>query len=376
MEHHIAFFGHDAADGAVRRRVRAMQNDGLQVTGFMMRRRENISPEWNNIDLGLTRDRAVLARLKSIFVGARVAARSDELEHADVIYARNLDMLIAAFLAKRLRNLPTPVIYECLDINRLMIRQDIVGKILRWIEGRLLKRSKALVTSSPGFLKHYFEVHHAGKYTAYLVENRLAAGFDYGARPSAPKQGRPDKLRLGWVGMLRCQRSLDLMCDLADRFPEQLEIRLHGIPGRTEIAEFEPVIEPRANIIFAGRYKSPEDLAEIYANIDVVWAGDFMDAGYNSVWLLPNRIYEGGYYGVPAIAPKETETGNWIADRSLGFTLDEPLEDTLPSLITEFLDSRASITAANRNSLAQTTDTFVEPPGLIKSIILKALGRN
>lgn len=376
MEHHIAFFGHDAADGAVRRRVRAMKNDGLQVTGFMMRRRENISPEWKNIDLGMTRDRAVVARLKSIFFGAKIAARSDALEQADVIYARNLDMLIAAFLAKRLRNLSTPVIYECLDINRLMIRRDFIGKILRWLEGRLLKRSKALVTSSPGFLKHYFEIHHAGKYTAYLVENRLAAGFDYGARPSAPKPGLPGKLRLGWVGMLRCQRSLDLMCELADRFPEQLEIRLHGIPGRTEIAEFEPVIEPRANLIFGGRYKSPEDLAEIYANIDVVWAGDFMDAGYNSLWLLPNRIYEGGYYGVPAIAPKGTETGKWIEDKSLGFTLDEPLDETLPALIADFQESRASITAANLKSLEQPENTFLEPPGLIKSIVLEALDRN
>ncbi|MEO1019997.1 MAG: glycosyl transferase [Pseudomonadota bacterium] len=350
-----------------------MKNDGLTVTGFMMHRRENITPEWNNIDLGLTRDRAIIARLKSIFMGARLAARSPELEQADLIYARNLDMLITAFLAKRFRKLSTPVIYECLDINRLMIRRDIIGRTLRWIEGRLLKRSKALVTSSPGFLKHYFEKHHAGLYTAHLVENRLAAGFDYGARPVDVKTGLREKLRLGWVGMLRCQRSLDLMCELAEAFPEQFEIRIHGIPGRTEIAVFEPEIEKRSNMIFAGRYKSPDDLAEIYANIDVVWAGDFMDAGYNSLWLLPNRIYEGGYYGVPAIAPKDTETGNWIEERSTGFTLEEPLSETLPCLIDEILNSRARLVQANRASLALERETFVEPAGLIRSIILKAL---
>lgn len=375
MKHHIAFFGHDAADGAIRRRVRAMKNDGLHVTGYMMRRRENITPEWENFDLGLTRDRAIFSRLKSIYLGARTAANNPRLDQADLIYARNLDMLIAAYLAKRFRHLSTPVIYECLDINRLMIREDVVGKSLRWIEGRLLKRSVGLVTSSPGFLKSYFERHHSGRYTAYLVENRLAAGFDYGVRPQAPKARAPEKLRLGWVGMLRCQRSLDLLCELADAFPDKLEIRLHGIVGRTEIADFEAEVDKRANMIFFGRYKSPEDLLAIYENIDVVWAGDFMDAGYNSVWLLPNRIYEGGYFGVPAIAPSGTETATWIEQRSAGFTLDEPLNLTLRSLITDLLDTNDAIEKASESSLALKNEAFVEPKGFIRSIIQDALSR-
>lgn len=375
MKHHIAFFGHDAADGAIRRRVRAMKNDGLHVTGYMMRRRENITPEWENFDLGLTRDRAIFSRLKSIYLGARTAANNPRLDQADLIYARNLDMLIAAYLAKRFRHLSTPVIYECLDINRLMIREDVVGKTLRWIEGRLLKKSVGLVTSSPGFLKSYFERHHSGRYTAYLVENRLAVGFDYGVRPQAPKARAPEKLRLGWVGMLRCQRSLDLLCELADAFPDKLEIRLHGIVGRTEIADFEAEVDKRANMIFFGRYKSPEDLLEIYENIDVVWAGDFMDAGYNSVWLLPNRIYEGGYFGVPAIAPSGTETATWIEQRSAGFTLDEPLNLTLRSLITDLLDTNDAIEKASESSLALKNEAFVEPKGFIRSIIQDALSR-
>jgi len=103
--------------------------------------------------------------------------------------------------------LKTPVIYECLDIHRLMVRGDAIGKVLRWIEGKLIIRSRGLVTSSPGFLRNYFEKYHRGRYKAYLVENRLAPGSDYGLRPAEPKQGVPEKLRLGWVGMLRCQRS-------------------------------------------------------------------------------------------------------------------------------------------------------------------------
>ncbi|HBH44696.1 MAG TPA: hypothetical protein DDY28_09830, partial [Hyphomonas atlantica] len=61
----IAFFGHDAADAAVRRRVKSFVGDGLEVTGFMMRRRDS-DPEWENVDLGKTRDGAFLQRIAQV----------------------------------------------------------------------------------------------------------------------------------------------------------------------------------------------------------------------------------------------------------------------------------------------------------------------
>ena len=127
----IAFFGHDAADAAVRRRVKSFVGDGLEVTGFMMRRRDS-DPEWENVDLGKTRDGAFLQRIAQVFKGARkAAAHREKLADADLIYARNLDMLACAFLAKRYAKLDTPVIYESLDVHRLLVRKDIVGRTVR-----------------------------------------------------------------------------------------------------------------------------------------------------------------------------------------------------------------------------------------------------
>src|ERR1700754_3594982 len=109
----IAFFGHNAADAAVCRRVQAFRDDGVEVTGFMMRRGKDAARSWENVDLGETADGAYLQRIKSIFSGARIAANArDKLAAADVIVARNLDMLATAFLAKRYAGLKTPVIYE------------------------------------------------------------------------------------------------------------------------------------------------------------------------------------------------------------------------------------------------------------------------
>ncbi len=372
----IAFFGHDAADAAVRRRVKSFTGDGMRVIGFMMRRRD-VSPEWQNVDLGMTRDGAFFHRIKQIFAGARkAAAQRDLLEQADVIYARNLDMLACAFLAKRHTGLKTPVIYESLDVHRLLTRGDFVGRTFRGLERSLLKRTRALVVSSPGFLKNHFERHYLGDFTAYVVENRLSADSDFGPRPNIvePSTAPADrKLVLGWVGMLRCQRSLDLLCELADAFPDSLEIRLHGIPARTEIPVFEPEIDRRPNMTFFGKFRSPEDLADIYGSLDLVWAGDFMEAGYNSVWLLPNRIYEGGYYATPSIAPADTETAAWIQRNDCGFVISEPLEQSLANLVGRLLQERREITAFSARLASLPEELFVQPAGFMRSVISSSL---
>ncbi len=365
----IAFFGHDAADAAVRRRVQGFRDDGLEVIGFTMHRRDDYSVDWDNVDLGRTFDAAYAQRVASVFRGARLAAaQREKLASADVIYARNLDMLATALLARRKAKLKTPVIYESLDVHRLLTRKDPIGFAFRRLEGALLKHTQQLVVSSPGFLTHHFEKHHRGRYTATVIENRLAAGADYGPRPTADAPAS-NALRVGWVGVLRCKRSLGLLLDAAHKLGPAITIDLHGIPALTEIPDFHERIKGIANVRFHGRYRSPEDLASIYAGLDVVWAGDFMEAGYNSVWLLPNRLYEGGYYGVPSIAPESTQTAAWADARNVGFTLPEDLATTLPQLLAQLGANKSPIADRRARLLALPASTFVAERGELGRLI-------
>lgn len=373
----IAFFGHDAADAAVRRRVQGFRDDGLKVTGFMMRRHDSASADWDNVDLGRTFDGAYVQRIKSIFAGAeKAAAERAKLAAADVIYARNLDMLATAFLARRKAKLRTPVIYEALDIHRLLTRKDLIGLAFRRMEGALLTRTKRLVVSSPAFLENHFQLRHKGRYRASLVENRLAAGADYGPRPAAIRPAPAGPLRVGWIGVLRCSRSLDLLTGAARALGQDVRIVLRGMPALTEIPDFYDRIQGIPNLEYTGPYKAPEDLSGVYSGLDLVWAGDFMEAGYNSVWLLPNRLYEGGYYGVPAIAPAGTETAKWVLGRGTGFTVDEDLAVNLPALIRELSKDRSAITTRRDRLLALPESVFVQPRGELAALIEDTLRNN
>ena len=369
----IAYFGHDAADAAIRRRVAALQADGISVTGFMPRRRAEVTADWENVDLGRTRDGAFGQRLRSVFSGAGIAASHPALKRADLILARNLDMLACAFEAKRRAGLDTPVVYECLDVHRLLSRTDPVGLALRGIERAFLKRSAALIVSSPGFIDNHFQPRHGGHPRTFLLENRLAEASGLGPRPAKRISGPSDSLRIGWVGNLRCQRSFDLLLGLADRFGAEVEIHLHGAPARLEIPVFEPEIDRRSNVTYHGRYRAPEDLGELYAPIDLVWAGDFMEAGFNSVWLLPNRIYEGGYFAVPAAAPAGTQTAAWIEARGIGFSVAEPLETTMAELVGGLLRDRAALEARVDALRKRPVSDFIQPKGEMKTIVSEIL---
>ncbi len=368
---HIAFFGHDAGDAAIRRRVAAFRADGMDVTGYMMRRRTDIVPEWDNVDLGLTRDGDFVQRVRAVLAGAKLAAGDERLDRADLIYARNLDMLACAFMARARRKLKTPMVYESLDVHRLLTRGDLVGKVMRALERRMLKACRGLVVSSPAFLSQHFDRHYSGLFKAHLVENRIPEAGKLQARPNL-NEIRPasdQKLRLGWVGNLRCQRSFSLLLALADRFPDRLEVHLHGQPARREIPDFEPLIDSRPNVFYHGRYCAPEDLAKVYRDIDLVWAGDFMEAGFNSVWLLPNRIYEGGYFVTPAIAPAGTQTGAWIERNQAGLTVREPLEHTLSEKIGELIVDRSALDEFSRQLAHAPRELFVEPAGAMQALI-------
>ena len=119
------------------------------------------------------------------------------------------------------------------------------------------------------------------------------------------------------------------MRELALRLEGKVRFVLRGYPAGTIAEDFDALLGEPPVLTFGGAYSYPDDLAGMYGGIDFNWAFDESDPSGNSAWLLPNRIYEGGCFGVPAIAGKSAETGRWIERNGLGWTFDEPIGDNL-----------------------------------------------
>ncbi len=333
----IAFFGHDANESTILKRADAFLQQGCTVIGFMFRRDRvglKAGAIFRNVELGSTRDRSYIRRLPRLMLGIWRATRSrGTLRRVDIIYARNIDMLAVALAAKILTGSRGSVAYEVLDIQRPFLRQDMVGTIFRLAERMMLRRCALLVVSSPDFVDRYFAPVQGRRTGWILLENKVPPKVLSALAPVRKPAGPP--WVIGWYGTLRCRRSLSALCILADTLGEKVEIRLGGRPSLEDltVAEIEHAAGQRPSMRYTGGYASPADLAAIYGPVHFSWCVDYIDAGTNSDWLIPNRIYEGGLLGTVALARRDTATGRLVEGRGYGFAFDEPLESAVVAFL-------------------------------------------
>lgn len=321
----LIVFGHERTDARVGKRIRAFQDLGWQVTGFTFHRqrsgRDGLVP-FPNVDLGETQDRAYARRILSLGRALRVLWRERvTVRAAAALYAVNTDNALLALAARIVAGRRLPIFLEIADIQPPFVHSGLKGRCLRWIERRVLKRTSCLVTTSPAFIRDYFtpRQHYQGR--VFLLENKVyPAGALRASSRSEPAPGPP--WRIGWFGALRCQASWDAMRAMAHRHPDTMRFIVRGYPTAIDAAPFHAQAAELPNLEFGGPYRYPDDLPKMHAGLHFVWGFDFSDPTANSRWLLPNRLYEAGLFGIPLLAAAGTETGRRVTADGTGPALE------------------------------------------------------
>ncbi|PBB39155.1 glycosyl transferase family 1 [Mesorhizobium sp. WSM3868] len=335
---HVLYLVHDISDPAVRRRIKMLRAGGAGITLAGFRRTSNPIAEIEGIkpvDLGPTRDGRFAQRIGAVAKAAMsIGAKFAGLARPDLIIARNLEMLALASRARRAFGAGVPIVYECLDIHRLVLRNDLIGKTLRGAERHLARDVKLLVTSSPAFVANYFKPFGQIAAPVELIENKY---FD--TMPVPADHRREDDSpaappwRIGWFGALRCRRSLELLAEFTRRQDGRFEVVLRGRPALSEFPDFHAFVEAEPWLSFRGPYRNPEDMAAIYREVHFSWAIDFFEQGQNSEWLLPNRLYEGCRFGAVPISMASTETGRFLKQQDIGVLLSEATSEGLDTAL-------------------------------------------
>lgn len=320
---HVLVLAPDLEDSALWRRVSMLRVGGATVRVCGFRRDDRPLQEVAEV-LGRTRNGAMLQRAVAVLRAAPRLARLLWRGEADVVLARNLEMLLLGRLACALLRGSPRLVYEVLDIHRLMLGQGLLSRGLRALERSLTARAALILTSSPGFVRAYFGPIARLSPPVLVVENRSFAprptpvAFVASNAPPAPPQG---PLIIGWFGILRCAASLACLDALTRAAPGRFRVVMRGRPARDVMADFDAVVAANPDLQFEGPYRNPDDLAHIYGAVHLVWAVDRYEAGGNSDWLLPNRIYEGGLYGAVPVALDGTETARFLSSRGIGVVL-------------------------------------------------------
>lgn len=348
----IAYLVHDLGDAAVARRIEALQAGGARVAlaGFYRRAAPARVAGVAARALGRSADGRLGAR--ALLVLRTLAAPGPlraEVARADLVIARNLEMLlIAAVLARRGQR----IVYECLDIHRSLLGTGIAGRALRFLERRLLARSALTIVSSPAFERDYFRARQGWQGPIALVENKVAA-LPEGDTAQDPAGGGP--WVIGWFGMLRCRRSLAILSDLAARSQGRVRVLIAGIPSPDIFPDFPAEIARLAHVEYAGPYRA-SDLPRLYGRVHFAWCIDYFEEGLNSRWLLPNRLYESLAHGAVPVALEGVETGRWLAAHGVGIALAEA-GDIAP-LIAAMTPARHAALAAAARALPRERIAF------------------
>lgn len=325
----IGYIVHNLNDAAVNRRARMFEIGGAKVAVAGFCRDEQLSPQIaarSPLLLGGSQDAALLRRAAS---AAQRSIFNRELREfmadADVIVARNLEQLAIARVIVGAR----PLIYECLDIHRLLVSNGVAAILVQQVEASLLPRCSMLLTSSPAFLERHFS-RRPFRGTSVLVENKLLT-VDFPSMPE-PRAAAPDEtaLTIGWFGMLRCRKSLNFLQELVRKSEGRVNVLIAGKPSPAELPDLESVVAATPGMRFVGSY-SPDDLADLYGQCHFAWTIDWFEEGLNSSWLLPNRLYEAIAFGAVPIALSDIEVGRWLRQRASGLTVTAP-EDVFSRL--------------------------------------------
>ena len=362
----LVFLCPDATETSTLTRAQQFIDEGYSVTVFGFRRKRynmGYQPNWPFVPLGLTADARYWHRMRALLGALPVLlAHRPTLRLATVFYARNIDQLLLAILARLVAFSRAPIAYEVLDIPPILMRRGPAAMILRLVERLCLRFTRVLVLSSPGFHRGYYAPIQKYRGAWFLLENKLHPSIaEQSADPAKEvAETKPVGRRpwvVGYFGLIRGQQTFDLMTRLADRLKGKVVFQFRGVLTTVDRAKFEDTLHNRPNMVYEGPYAPYRDFESIYRGVDFAWAIDLEHADHNSRWLLPCRFYEAGYFGVPCLAVHGFEVGALLERHHIGWTFESPLEETLARFF-ETLD-HAEYDRIRRRLRAVPTDMFV-----------------
>ncbi|MCA0248010.1 MAG: hypothetical protein LCH93_15455 [Proteobacteria bacterium] len=331
----LLFFCPDVTDASTLKRVQQFADHGYRVTVFGFRRhRYNSSyqPTWPHVPLGLTSDGRYGQRLGALLRAIpTIIAHRQQLKRASVYYARNIDQLVLAMLARLISFSRAPLTYEVLDIPPILIHDGWASRLIRAVERLCLRNTRLLVLSSPGFHRAFYDAIQRYHGEWFLLENKLHPSIS--RRTNAPLHN--DRGQRPWIvgyfGLIRGEETFDLMTRLAERLRGRVIFKFRGVLTTVDQARFDEALRRHPNIVYGGPYLPHQDLEDMYDEVDFAWALDLEHTDHNSRWLMPCRFYEAGYFGVPCLAVRGFEVGSVLEQHEIGWTFDMPLEDSLVS---------------------------------------------
>jgi len=259
------------------------------------------------------------------------------IKNTDVIYTFGLD------------------IYEVGDIREILIGKAPINNLARFFEKFLLRYVSVLVITSKAFYTEYFKkVQNTKSLRYHVVENKLDTDIMSASRSQEIAGKNNKEFTIGYFGVLRCARTLEILKMLAEKGKGKIIIYLRGLPGIKTQKEYDQFVSTDG-VVNEGPYVVPDDLSVMYNSVDMVWACfpyQGKEAG-NWCWAKTIRFYESCYFKKPVFVQTGTEDCKTVEQYGIGICLDLEKIETTVDYILSLSDAEISEWKKNINILPE-----------------------
>ena len=286
-----------------------------------------------------------IKRIGIIYKSLKVLFRGSNRNEEEIWYYFGLQMCVFCYLMNKNRK----YIYEESDMTHLGVRSSFIRCCLEKINKKIIKKSIFSVFTSEGFLIYHFGEKENYPPNVIVMPNKLNVNIlQYEKHPKR----KPDvgHLKFGFVGFIRYQAVYYMAEIIARNFPNH-EFHFFGELMNKAEEEFFYKLKKYSNVYFHGFFKNPEELGEVYSNIDVV-VSTYDTQSINVKYAEPNKLYESIYYRTPIIVSKDTYLALQVERYHTGWNVDAMSEVEVKKLV-KVIEDEIDVVSERINQIPQ-----------------------
>lgn len=240
-------------------------------------------------------------------------------DNNSIYYAFSFDIALICLLnSKR-------YIYEISDLVYGYFNIFLIP-LFSTIDRLIVKKSLITVLTSFGFVKYLFKNKKIDN--TVVVTNRV--NKELRRYYNSPNLFDFKKLKFGYVGAFRYQNTiLRFARIIGEKYPNY-EFNFYGdSPLRDQVIELSNKYK---NVHYFGPFVNPNDLNDIYKNIDIVVAC-YDISTLNEQLAEPNKLYESLCFNKPIIVSKGTYLSERVEQFKCGYAINASTDEEIESLV-------------------------------------------
>lgn len=319
----MAIISPNSAANQTKKIKKGLEDSGRCATLKIMafEREEASFSQTDCISLGKIKRGKYLSRILNLKNAIKIIA--ENLKSADLAYTWTLDCLIVTILAKFFSgNRKLKIIYNVRDIHKALTKPTIKSALLRRLDKFASRFVDLFVVTSPLYIsKYYNEKLGLKNLKCIALENKVQEELWQKIPRPAEESADRENIVIGYFGLMSYKRSWEVIKNIL-KISDNIffYMRGHNYLGeyfQNEQAQFE-------NLKYEGAYRNPEDMEEMFGQIDVSWAvnAENYTPDTNDQWAMCNRFYEALYFKKPLIVQEGSAHSGFVAKHDIGICVD------------------------------------------------------